>query len=57
MIYMWFPGINYYKLAVQKDRDSIFTTITIIWKPGFRTNVEVSKGEYVIKSLKFVYNL
>jgi hypothetical protein len=28
MIYMWFTGINYYKLAVAKDRDSIFTTIT-----------------------------
>jgi hypothetical protein len=34
MIYMWFTGINYYKLAVEKDRDSIFTTITTIWKPG-----------------------
>jgi hypothetical protein len=22
MIYMWFTGINYYKLAVEKDRDS-----------------------------------
>jgi hypothetical protein len=31
---MWFTGINYYKLAVEKDRDSIFTTITTIWKPG-----------------------
>jgi hypothetical protein len=30
MIYMWFTGINYYILAVEKDRDSIFTTITII---------------------------
>jgi hypothetical protein len=28
MIYMWFTGINNYKLAVEKDRDSIFTTIT-----------------------------
>ncbi len=27
MIYMWFTGINYYKLAVEKDGDSIFTTI------------------------------
>jgi hypothetical protein len=36
MIYMWFTGINYYKLAVEKDRDSIFTTITIIWKPGLK---------------------
>jgi hypothetical protein len=34
MIYMWFTGINYYKLAVEKDRDSIFTSITTIWKPG-----------------------
>jgi hypothetical protein len=35
MIYMWFnAGINYYKLAVEKDRDSIFTTITTLWKPG-----------------------
>jgi hypothetical protein len=25
MIYMWFTGINDYKLAVEKDRDSIFT--------------------------------
>jgi hypothetical protein len=33
MIYMWFTGINYYKLAVEKDRDSIFTTITTR-KPG-----------------------
>jgi hypothetical protein len=32
MIYMWFTGVNYYKLAVEKDRDSIVTTI---WKPGF----------------------
>jgi hypothetical protein len=31
MIYMWFTGINNYKLAVEKDRESIFTTI---WKPG-----------------------
>jgi hypothetical protein len=28
---MWF---NYHKLGVEKDRDSIFTTITTIWKPG-----------------------
>jgi hypothetical protein len=33
MIYIWFTGINYYKLAVEKDRDSIFTTIKTIWKP------------------------
>jgi hypothetical protein len=30
MIYMWFTGINYYELAVEKDRDSIFTTITTL---------------------------
>ena len=35
MIYMWFTGINYYKLAVEKDHDSIFTTM---WKPGFMIN-------------------
>jgi hypothetical protein len=34
MIYMWFTGINDYKLAVAKDRDSIFTTIR---KPGFKS--------------------
>jgi 16S rRNA G966 N2-methylase RsmD len=28
MIYLWFTDINYYKLTVEKDRDSIFTTIT-----------------------------
>jgi hypothetical protein len=33
MIYMCFTGINYYKLAVEKDRDSVFTTITTMWKP------------------------
>jgi hypothetical protein len=35
-IYMWFTGINYYKLAVEKDRHSIFATI---WKPGFRNAI------------------
>ena len=24
MIYMWFTGINYYKQAVEKDRDLYF---------------------------------
>ena len=37
MIYMWFTGINYYKLAVEKDRDSNFTIITTIWKTGLAT--------------------
>jgi hypothetical protein len=36
MISMWFTGINYYKLAVEKDRDSIFTTM---WKPGLEPTV------------------
>jgi hypothetical protein len=36
MIYMWFTGVNYYKLAVEKDPDSIFTTVTTIWKTRFR---------------------
>jgi hypothetical protein len=29
VIYMWFTGINYYKVAVEKDRDSIFTTALV----------------------------
>jgi hypothetical protein len=30
-------GINYYKLAVEKDRDANFTTIvTAIWKLGVK---------------------
>ena len=38
MIYVWFTaGIDYYKLAVEKDRDSIFTTITTIWKPDLKS--------------------
>jgi hypothetical protein len=51
MIYMWFTGINCYKLAVEKDRDSIFTTITTIWNPLFyriqtfmRVNVKIWKN-------------
>ena len=31
MIYMWFTSVNYYKLTVEKDRDTIFTTM---WKQG-----------------------
>jgi hypothetical protein len=31
MIYMWFTGRKYYNLAVEKDRDSIFTTVTTIY--------------------------
>ena len=41
MIYMWFIGINCYKLAVEKDRDSILTyndhmEIRLYWKKLFR---------------------
>jgi hypothetical protein len=36
MIYMWFTGINYSKLAVEKDRDSIFTTIMTIMETRFK---------------------
>jgi hypothetical protein len=35
MIYMWFTGRKYYNLAVEKDHNSIFTTVATIWKPGF----------------------
>ena len=32
---MWFTGKkNYYNLAVEKDCDFIFTSVTTIWKPG-----------------------
>ena len=34
ILYMWFTGMSYYKLAVEKDSDSIFTTISSMWKPG-----------------------
>ena len=34
MNYIWFTGVNCYKLAVGKDGDSIFTTIS---KPGSTT--------------------
>jgi hypothetical protein len=56
MICMWFTGINYYKLAVEKDRDSIFTTIATIWKPGCmltylwrRVYVEGNSGEIKLR--------
>jgi hypothetical protein len=39
MIYIWFTGKNYYNLAVEKDRESIFATATTIWKPGFKNAV------------------
>jgi hypothetical protein len=38
---MWFTVINYYKLAVEEDRDSIFTTM---WKPGLCNRI--SNFEY-----------
>ena len=53
MIHMWFTGINYYKLAVEKDRDSIFTTITTIWKPGF----SVSRIMCVKTFMKLVFRI
>jgi hypothetical protein len=37
-----FTGIDCNKLAVEKDRDSIFKTI---WKPGFREGPEGVKWE------------
>ena len=40
MQYMWFTGINYYKLAVEKDRDSIFTTIHMVETDLLRNIVE-----------------
>ena len=43
MIYMWFAGINYYKLAVEKDRDFY----DHIWKPSFSL---VSSGNIIIAS-------
>ena len=30
MIYMWFIGINYYKLAIEKDRDYFYDHYTTI---------------------------
>jgi hypothetical protein len=29
MIYMWFTGRNYYKLAVEKDRESICKVVVV----------------------------
>jgi hypothetical protein len=64
MIYMWFTGINYYKLAVEKDRESIFTTITTIWNPGWNryisfllkhwTNLDSLKQDKVRFGLRFL---
>jgi hypothetical protein len=36
MIYMWFTGINYYKVAIEKDRDSIFI-VTLFLPYGNQT--------------------
>ena len=49
---MWFTGINYYKLAVEKDRDSIFTTITTIWKPGFKNDAVFQILSLALQSTK-----
>jgi hypothetical protein len=48
MICMWFIGINCYKLSVEKDRDSIFTTITVIWKPGYAVQLPDSYVGYLV---------
>jgi hypothetical protein len=37
MIYTLFTGKNDYNQTVEKDCDSIFTTIMTIWKPGIIT--------------------
>jgi hypothetical protein len=49
---MWFTGINYYKLAVEKDRDSIFTTITTIWKAGFKNDAVFQILSLALQSTK-----
>ena len=48
MISMWCTGINYYNLAVEKDRDSVFTTVATIWTPGLNVSVSVTTGRVVI---------
>ena len=54
MIYMWFTGINCYKLAVEKNRDSIFTTITTIWKSGLRKlRIDRNTTTWKIQALNF----
>jgi hypothetical protein len=51
---MWFTGINYYKLVVEKDRDSSFTTITTIWKPRLtRKYMHAETLALLIKPLDF----
>ena len=45
MIYMWFTGINYYKLAVERDRDSFYDRYDHIWKPGFIYSIFVFAGQ------------
>jgi hypothetical protein len=52
MIYVWFRVVNYHKLSIEKDRDSIFTTITIICKPGFTEDVRKASFASVKGSLQ-----
>ena len=55
MIYMWHTGINYYKLAVEKDRDSIFTTM---WKPCFiSTKKAIPRTIWFQQYYIFSYNI
>ena len=53
MVYRY---INYYKLAVEKDRDSIFTTVTTIWKPDFSLNWCIRINQYFIYTLSLIVN-
>jgi hypothetical protein len=42
---MWFAGINYYKLAAERDRDSIVKTI---WKPVLTQLIyNMSRGDVI----------
>jgi hypothetical protein len=47
MIYMWFTCINYYKLSVKKDRVSIFTTISTLWKPGLNQSTISGMNQFL----------
>ena len=38
MIYMWFTGINYYKLAVALFYERLWPYFTTVWKPN-RLNI------------------
>jgi hypothetical protein len=53
MIYMLDTGINYYKLAVEKDRDSIFTTM---WKPCFIVYISTKSNtkNYMVSAILYI---